>query len=267
MPISLIKTEAICLNVRPFSKTSHMVTWLTRSDGCLTTPVKGAQRPKSAFLGKYDIGYTCELIFYARGRNGVHHIRECSPLHFREALRFKWHRACAAGYACDLTLRTAHGEQANEALYITLSTLLETLQHCERHEAALAILWYECTLLHLLGVAPDFTPCPHCPASDFLTFSMEEGRAFCEHRPSRLHRPPAMSLHADMRALFATFIQTPLPEILQTARETGRTDDLGRPEPFSGMFGLRRFLGVFMTEHLDLLPGARRTILDILIGG
>jgi hypothetical protein len=96
---------------------------------------------------------------------------------------------------------------------------------------------------------------------------MEEGRAFCEHRPSRLHRPPAMSLHTDMRALFATFIQTPLPEILQTARETGRTDDLGRPEPFSGMFGLRRFLGVFMTEHLDLLPGARRTILDILIGG
>jgi hypothetical protein len=33
------------------------------------------------------------------------------------------------------------------------------------------------------------------------------------------------------------------------------------------MFGLRRFLGVFMIEHLDLLPGPRRTVLDILIGG
>jgi DNA repair protein RecO len=267
MSIRLIKTEAICLNVRPFSKTSHMVTWLTRSDGCLTTPIKGAQRPKSAFLGKYDIGYTCELIFYARGRNGVHHIRECSPLHFREALRNKWYRAAAADYACDLTLRTTHGEHANDPLYVILSSTLETLQHCERHEAALTLLWYECQLLHLLGVAPDFTLCPQCPATDFITFSIEEGRPMCEHRPSRHAHPPIMSLHRDIRELFTTFINTPLPTILQIARDTHRTDDLGRPEPFAGMFGLRRFLGVFMIEHLDLLPGPRRTVLDILIGG
>jgi DNA repair protein RecO len=267
MSIHLIKTEAICLNVRPFSKTSHMVTWLTRSNGCLTTPVKGAQRPKSAFLGKYDLGYTCELIFYAHGRNGVHHIRECTPLSFREALHTQWYRATAASYACDLTLRTTHGEQANDALYITLTTILETLQHCTRHEAALALLWYECRLLTLLGVAPDFTPCPHCAPSSFITFSMEEGRAICEHHPSRQQRPPVMSLHDDVRALFHTFSNATLPDTLQIARDSNRLDDLGRPEPFVGMFGLRRFLGVFMTEHLDLLPGPRRTVLDILIGG
>lgn len=267
MSIALIKTEAICLNVRPFSKTSHMVTWLTRSNGCLTTPVKGAQRPKSAFLGKYDIGYTCELIFYANGRNGVHHIRECTPLNFREDLRSGWHRATAASYACDLTLRTAQGEQVNEPLYITLTLLLETLQHCTRHEAALALLWYECTLLQLLGVAPDFTPCTQCADTDFITFSIQEGRAICEHHPSRFRNVATLSLHSEMRDLFQTILQTPLPTLLQRARESSRVDDLGRPEPFPGMFGLRRFLGVFFSEHLDLLPGPRRTMLDILIGG
>ena len=264
--IRLLKSEAICLNVRPFSKTSHMVTWLTRTHGCLTTPIKGAQRPKSAFLGKYDIGYTCELVFYAHGNNGVHHIRECSPLNFREGLHHTWYCATAASYVCDLTLRTAPSEQVNEALYTALSTVLETLQHCQRHEAALAVLWYECTLLNRLGVAPDFTPCPHCPPSDFTTFSIEEGYCICDHRPSRLRHAPVMSLHTDMRTLFEHFAKTPLPTVLTTARASDRTDDLGRPEPFSGMFSLRRFLGVFMTEHLELLPGTRRTMLDILIG-
>ena len=267
MSIRLIKSEAICLNVRPFSKTSHMVTWLTRTNGCLTTPVKGAQRPKSAFLGKYDIGYTCELIFYAHGKNGVHNIRECSPIHFREALHNSWYRATAASYVCDVTLRTTPLEQANEALFTALSTALETLQHCERHEAALAALWYECTLLHHLGVSPDFTPCEHCPDTTLVSFSIEEGRCVCEHRPSRLFRPLLISLHQEMRELFVSFITTPLPMLLSEARQSNRLDDLGRPEPFAGMFSLRRFLGVFLAEHLDLLPGTRRTLLETLIGG
>ena len=36
--------------------------------------------------------------------------------------------------------------------------------------------------------------------------------------------------------------------------------------PFPGIFGLRRFLGVFLSAHLDLPPGPRRTALDLLIG-
>lgn len=267
MAIRLLTSEAICLNVRPFSKTSHMVTWLTRTHGCLTTPIKGAQRPKSAFLGKYDIGYTCELIFYAHGRNGVHHIRECSPLNFREGLHHAWFRAAAASYLCDLTLRTIPAEQIHDHLYVTLATALETLQHCQRHEASLAVLWYECALLQGLGVAPDFSRCPHCPEETFLTFSLEEGRGICEHRPSRLRQPVTMALHTEMRHLFKHFADTPLPTVLESARQSNRVDDLGRPEPFSGMFSLRRFLGVFMTEHLDVLPGSRRTMLDVLIGG
>ena len=86
----LLKSFAICLNVRPFSKTSQMVTWLTLDHGRVTTPVKGAQRPKSAFIGRYDVGYTCELVFYARERNGVHHIRECACAPHEATLALLW---------------------------------------------------------------------------------------------------------------------------------------------------------------------------------
>ncbi|HIV08537.1 MAG TPA: DNA repair protein RecO [Candidatus Spyradenecus faecavium] len=262
----LLKSQALCLSVRPFSKTSQMVTWLTLDHGRVTTPVKGAQRPKSAFIGRYDVGYTCELVFYAREREGVHHIRECTPLRLREGLRGSWRAAEAAAYACDLTMRTAQPGMANPALFRALGDLLDTLPACAPHEATLALLWFESTLLHAVGLGPDFAPCPQCAPTPRRLFSVEEGRFLCEHRPSRLRTPPTLTLHDDVPALYRRFLGEPLAKTLLEARAADRRDDLGRPEPFPGIFGLRRFLGVFLSAHLDLPPGPRRTALDLLIG-
>ncbi len=265
--IVLLKSEALCLNVRPFSKTSQMVTWLTADYGRVTTPVKGAMRPKSQFVGRYDVGYTCELVFYAHERNGVHHIRECSPLHLREALRTRWRSATAAAYLCDLTLRTAQSGLANDALYQALSHALDALQVCDKQAVALVLLWFECRLLKALGVVPDFAGrCTQCEPSPRASFSVEEGRFICQHHPSRLRHPPTLTLHYEVSDLFAQLVETSLELILAAARASSRTDDLGRPEPFPGIFGLRRFLGIFLVAHLDLLPGPRRTVLDVLIG-
>ena len=262
----LLKSPALCLSVRPFSKTSQMVTWLTLDHGRVTTPVKGAQRPKSAFIGRYDVGYTCELVFYAREWEGVHHIRECTPLRLREGLRGSWRAAEAAAYACDLTMRTAQPGMANPALFRALGDLLDTLPACAPHEATLALLWFESTLLHAVGLGPDFAPCPQCAPTPRRLFSVEEGRFLCEHRPSRLRTPPTLTLHDDVPALYRRFLGEPLAKTLLEARAADRRDDLGRPEPFPGIFGLRRFLGVFLSAHLDLPPGPRRTALDLLIG-
>ena len=40
----IIKTEGIVLAIRPWSQTSHVVTWLTPDHGPVTTLVKGAVR-------------------------------------------------------------------------------------------------------------------------------------------------------------------------------------------------------------------------------
>lgn len=261
----LLKDVALCLALRPFGKTSQMVVWLTARHGLATTPVKGAQRPKGAFLGRCDVGYLCEVVLYARERNGVRNIRECTPLLLREGLRADWRAAMAADYACDLTLRTAQPGMANPALFRDLGELLDTLPACAPHESALALLWFECRLLHAVGLGPDFAPCPLCPPSPRHTFSVEEGRFACAHRPSRLRTPPTLTLHDDVPALHRHFLGHSLAPLLAEARAADRRDDLGRPEPFPGVFGLRRFLGVFLSAHLDLPPGPRRTALDLLI--
>lgn len=262
----LVKDEAICLCVRPFSKTSQMVTWFAREYGLITTPVKGAQRPKSGFVGRYDVGYTCEIVFYAHSRSGgTHHIRECSPLALREALRTHWRSATAAAYGCDLTLRATRPGLPNPTLFQTLEDFLDVLPTAAAREVPLLLLWMESNLLLHLGVAPDFTPCPRCAPSPNATFSVEEGHFCCDHRPSRLPKPLTLSLHREIPELFVQFTRESIAQTLERARASQRTDFFGRPEPFPGVFGLRRFLGIFLNLHLDLLPGPRRTALDLLI--
>jgi recombinational DNA repair protein (RecF pathway) len=124
----IAKTEAIVLRVAPFSRTSHVVTWLTREYGRVGTVVKGAVRPKSAFLGQYDLFYTCELLFYERERNGLHVAKECSPLRPRVGLRREWRAYCCAAYICDLVYQSSlAGAQHLEGVFALLTEVLDWL--------------------------------------------------------------------------------------------------------------------------------------------
>ena len=120
----IIKTDGIVLAIHPWSRTSHIVTWLTPDHGCVTTLVKGAVRPKSAFLGQYDLFYTCDLLYYARARGDLHALRETTPRNLREGLRGLWRETAVAGYAAGLVkdLVPANGDSP-EGLILPIITL------------------------------------------------------------------------------------------------------------------------------------------------
>ena len=124
----IIKTDGIVLAIHPWSRTSHIVTWLTPDHGCVTTLVKGAVRPKSAFLGQYDLFYTCDLLYYARARGDLHALRETTPRNLRDGLRGRWRETALAGYAAGLVkdLAPANGESA--AWFEFMSSLLDRLE-------------------------------------------------------------------------------------------------------------------------------------------
>ena len=118
------KAEAICLDIRPWSQTSHVVTWLTRG-GRVSTLVKGAVRPQSAFLGQYDLNYTCEIVFYSRSRADLHALRECSPLEIREGMRGDYRAIAVAGYFRSLVHDFAPTGPDCGAWYDALSAALD----------------------------------------------------------------------------------------------------------------------------------------------
>jgi DNA repair protein RecO len=260
----IIKTQAIALHIRPWSTTSHMVTWLTPDFGRVVTSVKGAGRPKSAFLGQYDLFYTCDLLFYRREHDGVHAIRECAPVSFREPLRRLWRRAAAASYLADLTARVTLGHQDSTELFSLLGRTLDLLADEPETPARELILWYETHLLRHLGVQPDFTACLHChtPERPWRRFSLPSGRFLCQHQSLPLPGEATMSLHRDVQNLFLALCQCETPQACKHLFA-----DLARKKnavQSNLVLGLSRFLGMFITFHLDVPSAVRRVAFEMV---
>ncbi|MEI8243221.1 MAG: DNA repair protein RecO [bacterium] len=250
-PPLILRTEAIALRVNPFSRTSHVVTWLSPEHGRIATVVKGACRPKSAFLGQYDLFATCELLFYRRDHNGAHAIRECSPLNPRDELRDDWKRVTTASYLCDLVARVAQPGQESADIYRLLAATLDNLT---RHPPATStILQFELDLLRHLGLQPHLECCPAChtAAHPWLRFAMESGRVRCPHTGPAAAGEQTVTVHRDAIAYLQNLAQPEPPA--PTAPDSAHLS-----------LGSRRFLGIFLRFHLDTPPAPRRLAFDLL---
>jgi DNA repair protein RecO len=229
----IIKTDGIVLAIHPWSRTSHIVTWLTPDHGCVTTLVKGAVRPKSAFLGQYDLFYTCDLLYYARARGDLHALRETTPRNLREGLRGRWRETAIAGYAAGLVkdLAPANGESA--AWFEFLSSLLDRLE-TQSLRPLLELVRLEMDVLRLAGWSPDFSGMGK--SADWTPFAIDHGRCGDGTRTVRLSpRTVAVLVR---------------PDASSHAQET--VEDAVR------------FLGVFLSYHLDAPPDVRRSLVTLL---
>ena len=261
----IIQAQAIVLQIRPWSQTSHMVTWLTQDHGKIVTAVKGACRPKSAFLGQYDLFYTCDLLFYRREHDGIHAIRECTPVALRTPLRQRWRHAAAAAYLADLTARVSVGQQEAGPLFELLTRTLDRLASPLDTDLHSLLLWYEMSLLRLLGLSPDLTTCPQCHTPDrlWLRFSLPSGRFLCPHLAKSQPGESTLALHRDVLNLFLSLRQNdasaplngPLPDAFASKKNAGYANLL---------LGLSRFLGMFITFHLDVPSAVRRVTWEML---
>ena len=149
-----IKSEAICLDIRPWSRTSHIVTWLT-PHGKVGTVVKGAVRPKSAFLGQYDLNYTCEILYYARAKGDLHALRECTPTNLREALRRDYRALVLSGYFRQQAETLApNGPEAAE-WYELLAASLDRLTATTAGGHVRELLKFDLRALELSGLSPE----------------------------------------------------------------------------------------------------------------
>lgn len=241
------KTEAIVLAVRPFSRTSLMVAWLTRDRGRIVTPVRGACRPKSLFLGQIDIAYRSELLYYERAAGDVHNIRETTPLDMREGLRADWRAAVAAGYLCSLTEQSVETLLDSQGLFDDLDRALSALA---AHSPPLdVIVRYEFALADRLGLRPDFSICADCPcggpAGGECRFVIPDGRLSCRRRGGYAPSSDTVAMS---------------PEVLDALRKAQRgvaASTLGA----EAALAVRRFLGMFLSHHLDLPLRARAAAL------
>lgn len=229
-----IKTNGIALRIRPWSRTSHIVSWLTPL-GKVTTVVKGAQRAKSFFLGQYDLNYTAELLYYARAKGELHALKECYPLETRDFMRENFRHIALSDYFRFLAYELSpHGPDAAK-WYDLLENALDDLRGRKTLEELLsALLVYEKNILNLSGLSPDFET--YDKAKETLLFSIENGNYTSDE--GRLMRVSARVARALMRP------------------EAEKNSEI--------LLDAARVIGVFYSFQVDCARDVRRNLLELI---
>ena len=253
----IVKDQGIVLRTVPFGNTSQIVVWLTADGGKLATAAKGSQRPKSPFLGQYDLFYTCELLYYARAPRGIHILKECTPLAPRPSLRHDWRACAAASYAVSLFDRILPDGPADSALYRLLDDTLDAL--ADRTPGPAFLPRFELRILRALGLAPDWTRCARCRSPLLLPGGSPTGpAAYLDASAGSLLCPACAEATGPASTLA---LGAPTLGIL-SAITVGRT--IPPTLPATVYRELRQAVGLWLEHHADLAPRPRAAALEIL---
>ena len=249
------KTPAIVLRYAPYSNTSRVVTWLTPAYGRIVTVIKGSQRPKSPFLGQYDLFYTCELLFYARDRNGIHIAKECSPVKTRDGLRRDWEATATASYFCDLVQKISPTDAPHAGSFELLDRALDDL--ADQGSSPSFLFWFELKFLDLMGVSPRLQNCMECrrplnPTPSPARFSWTQGGVLCPACAGR-KAVDGISIPPDVLAMLASWQRA------KTSQAALNTQCTPKQRESAG-----KLLGLFLGHHLDTGLASRGIALDTL---
>jgi DNA repair protein RecO (recombination protein O) len=251
----IVKTHAVVLQVYPVSNTSRVVVWLTRDSGKVSTIIKGAMRPKSMFLGQFDLFYTCELLYYARPNRTLYIAKECCPLNMRPSFRKNWKGAAAASYFTDIIARISPSDAHHPGFFELLERNLDAIH--DNPVTHSLVYWFELQLLGELGLAPRLSHCLHCnkslaPSDRRSSFSYAHGGILCapcsRNEPNR-GEPIAPDILATLRA----WQRARHARAVCATRSTVRQVD-----------SMRQLLGLFLRYHLDNPLRSRDLALDML---
>jgi hypothetical protein len=219
------KSRAVCLSIRPWSRTSHVVGWLTPR-GKVATCVKGAVRPKSAFLGQYDLNYTCEIVWYSRAKGDLHALRECSPVEMRENLRGDWRSLLAAGHFRAVASDLAPAGPEAQGWFDALDGALDSL--CVSGDRLRKLVSFEVEALRLAGLSPEIEA-----ESGFFALRGERRLpvsgdvARCLARPDAEKNPQILLDAARAIGVFYSFHLDGVPETRRAAFRAAVTKEEG----------------------------------------
>ncbi len=250
----LLHDEAVALRFGPYSNTSRFVVWLTAAHGRVVTLIKGALRPKSHFLGQYDLFATSDLVFYGHGRDHVHAARECALLRPRPWLRTDWRASAAASYAADLLIRSLPADEPHPDLHAAFTAFLDAL--ARPGSAGTCLHWFELRYLELEGLQPKLMHCASCgttlPRGVAARFSPACGGLACAECAGR-STTPSDPVSPDVLAMLGAWQRAASPDDLAAIRHSP-----------AQRHAMARLLGAFLRFHLNLRLSSREIAMEIL---
>lgn len=159
MPI--VRDQAVCLRVTPFSETSQVVTLFTREHGRLRLLAKGATRRTKAGKGKFDGGLDLldagDAMFTHNPERDLSLLTEWKLTDGHRELRRDLRAMWLGQYCGELVDRLIEEHDPHPKLYDGFERLLTRLAEPEVREAV--ALAFTLNLLRQMGLLPDFNRC------------------------------------------------------------------------------------------------------------
>jgi DNA repair protein RecO (recombination protein O) len=146
-----------------YSDTSLILTWFTDLHGKIKAIAKGALRQKSAFAGKLDLFFHCDLLLSFSSKSEIHVLREVSIKTTFEQIRTNYLKTSAASYFVELIEEVTELDHPAPEIY---RLLLRALGYLDRQSPdSRGVLFFESELCKCLGL---YTPDMHSAADKLV---------------------------------------------------------------------------------------------------
>jgi DNA repair protein RecO (recombination protein O) len=242
----IVKATAIPLAYYPYSSTSRIVHWLTRHHGKISTLLKGALRPKSLFLGEYDLFSTSELLYIARRPHTLYSGKECSLIHARSGFRNDWRAMQTASYISAMFNYTTPDEAPHPGLFELYEELLDGAEKYGRFHPY--IFWAEQRFCAYHGHTPNLECCSICQTRESLHFSPAAGGVVCDSC-AKSEKLSTLSCSLDGLEILRGWQNASQPEAaLKISASEKQVQQL------------HRFSVAFMKQHFNLQPEYRNAV-------
>jgi DNA repair protein RecO (recombination protein O) len=146
-----------------YSDTSLILTWFTDLHGKIKAMAKGALRQKSAFAGKLDLFFHCDLLLSYSSKSEIHVLREVSIKTTFQQIRTNYLKTSAASYFVELIEEVTELDHPAPEIY---RLLLRALGYLDRQSPdTRGVLFFESELCKCLGL---YTPNMHSAADKLV---------------------------------------------------------------------------------------------------
>src|ERR1700726_38795 len=146
-----------------YSDTSLILTWFTDLRGKIKAIAKGALRQKSAFAGKLDLFFHCDLLISFSSKSEIQILREVSIKKTFERIRTNYLKTSTASYFVELIEKVSELDHPAPDLY---RLLLRALGYLDKQKPdTRGVLFFESELCKCLGL---YTPDMHSAADKLV---------------------------------------------------------------------------------------------------
>jgi DNA repair protein RecO (recombination protein O) len=181
----LVRDQAICLRVLPYSETSQILSLLTREHGRIRVIAKGARRQtkagKSKFDGGLDLLDSGDAVLSLSLERDLSILAEWSLRDGHRGLRTDLRTMYLGLFAAEFVERLLEEHDAHPRLFDQFERLLARLLEPDAREAV--ALAFCLNLLRQAGVLPDFGRCEGASSPETanrLGFSPRSSRLVCD---------------------------------------------------------------------------------------